>query len=153
MNLDFDYKIFDLENYLTKDEFVKLNTSLINFDVNVDEINSSLGFLQWSNDVENKVKEIDPIRYNKIVDSYSLNYTDYCFLNKLNDQYGFLDTLQERVTLWVEDGKFVLTAFGGIVGVGKVVLNGAFAALTILILTLYFMLIILYILLYLRQLQ
>ncbi len=57
----------------------------------------------------------------------------------LNDQYGFLDTLQERVTLWVKDGKFVLTAFGGIVGVGKVVLNGAFAALTILILTLYFM--------------
>jgi hypothetical protein len=89
MNLDFDYKIFDLENYLTKDEFVKLNTSLINFDVNVDEINSSLGFLQWSNDVENKVKEIDPIRYNKIVESYSLNYMDYCFLNKLNDQYGF----------------------------------------------------------------
>jgi len=57
----------------------------------------------------------------------------------LNDQYGFLDSIQERVTLWVKDGKFVLTAFGGIVGVGKVVLNGAFAALTILILTLYFM--------------
>ena len=57
----------------------------------------------------------------------------------LNDQYGFLDTLQEKVTLWVKDGKFVLTAFGGIVGVGKFVLNGAFAALTILILTLYFM--------------
>ena len=89
MNLDFDYKIFDLENYLTNEEFNKLNTSLVNFDINVDEINSSLGFLQWSNDVENKVKEIDPIRYNKIVDSYSLNYTDYCFLNKLNDQYGF----------------------------------------------------------------
>ena len=75
--------VVDLSEVVTKDEFVKLNTSLINFDVNVDEINSSLGFLQWSNDVENKVKEIDPIRYNKIVDSYSLNYTDYCFLNKL----------------------------------------------------------------------
>lgn len=57
----------------------------------------------------------------------------------LNDQYGFLDTLQQKVALWVKDGRFVLTAFGGIVGVGKVVLNGAFAALTILILTLYFM--------------
>jgi predicted PurR-regulated permease PerM len=56
----------------------------------------------------------------------------------LNDQYGFLDSIQERVTLWVQDGKFVLTAFGGIVGVGKVVLSGAFAALTIFILTLYF---------------
>lgn len=57
----------------------------------------------------------------------------------LNDQYGFIDSIQEKVTLWVKDGKFVLTAFGGIVGVGKFVLNGAFAALTILILTLYFM--------------
>lgn len=57
----------------------------------------------------------------------------------LNDQYGFLDTLQEKSTVWIKDDKFVLTAFGGIVGVGKVVLNGAFAALTILILTLYFM--------------
>ena len=57
----------------------------------------------------------------------------------LNDQYGFLDTLQEKTTLWIQDDKFVLTAFGGIVGVGKFVLNGAFAALTILILTLYFM--------------
>ena len=57
----------------------------------------------------------------------------------LNEQYGFLDTLQQRVTVWIKDGRFVLTAFGGVVGVGKVVLNGAFSALTILILTLYFM--------------
>lgn len=57
----------------------------------------------------------------------------------LNDQYGFLDTLEEKITLWIKDGKFVLSAFGGLVGVGKLVLNGAFAALTILILTLYFM--------------
>ena len=59
MNLDFDYKIFDLKNYLSNEEFNKLNTSLVNFDINVDEINSTLGFLQWSNDVENKVKEIN----------------------------------------------------------------------------------------------
>ena len=57
----------------------------------------------------------------------------------LNDQYGFLDTLQQRVAQGVKDGRFFLTAFGGVVGVGKVVLNGAFSALTILILTLYFM--------------
>lgn len=57
----------------------------------------------------------------------------------LNDQYGFLDTLEEKVALWIKDDKFVLSAFGGLVGVGRVVLNGAFAALTILILSLYFM--------------
>ena len=57
----------------------------------------------------------------------------------LNDQYGFLDTLEQNTRLWIEDDKFVLTAFGGLVGVGKFVLNGTFATLTILILTLYFM--------------
>jgi predicted PurR-regulated permease PerM len=60
-------------------------------------------------------------------------------LAHLNDQYGFLDTLEEKTALWIKDDKFVLTAFGGIIGVGRVVLNGAFAALTILILSLYFM--------------
>jgi predicted PurR-regulated permease PerM len=57
----------------------------------------------------------------------------------LNEQYGIIDTLQTKLQLWIKDGKFVLTAFGGIVGVGKSVLSGAFSALTIIVLTLYFL--------------
>lgn len=58
---------------------------------------------------------------------------------QLNDQYGIIDNLQTKLQLWIKDGKFVLTAFGGIVGVGKSVLSGAFSALTIIVLTLYFL--------------
>ena len=58
---------------------------------------------------------------------------------RLNEQYGLLDTLQREVTSRTSDGKLLLTTFGGVVGVGKSVLSGTFAALTILILTLYFL--------------
>ncbi len=58
---------------------------------------------------------------------------------KLNADYGFIDTLDKKVSEWVHDGKIVSTAFGGVVGVGKTVLSGTFAALTVLVLTLYFL--------------
>ncbi len=58
---------------------------------------------------------------------------------KLNADYGFIDTLDKQVSGWVQDGKIVSTAFGGVVGVGKTVLSGTFAALTVLVLTLYFL--------------
>lgn len=36
------------------------------------------------------------------------------------------------------DGTLIISAFGGVIGVGKTVLSGAFTAITVLILTLYF---------------
>lgn len=58
---------------------------------------------------------------------------------RLNDQYGLLDTLQKEISSRTSDGKLLLTTFGGVVGVGKSVLSGTFSALTILVLTLYFL--------------
>lgn len=58
---------------------------------------------------------------------------------KLNEQYGLLDTLQREIAARTSDGKLLLTTFGGVVGVGKSVLSGTFAGLTILVLTLYFL--------------
>lgn len=58
---------------------------------------------------------------------------------KLNEQYGILDTLQREIASRTSDGKLLLTTFGGVVGVGKSVLSGTFSALTILVLTLYFL--------------
>jgi predicted PurR-regulated permease PerM len=46
--------------------------------------------------------------------------------------------LQKKVNSSIHDGQFVITAFGGVVGVGKAFLSGAFALLTLLVLTLYF---------------
>ena len=59
-------------------------------------------------------------------------------LNSLNDRYGVIDMLQKKVNSSIHDGQFVISAFGGVVGVGKAVLSGAVSTLTILVLTLYF---------------
>jgi predicted PurR-regulated permease PerM len=55
-----------------------------------------------------------------------------------NDHYGVIDTLQKRLNSVTSDGTLLISAFGGVIGVGKSVLSGTFTALTILILTLYF---------------
>lgn len=57
----------------------------------------------------------------------------------LNNHYGFIDALQKKVASSIKDGQLVVSAFGGVLGVGKAVISGAVAGLTILILTLYFL--------------
>ena len=61
------------------------------------------------------------------------------FLNNLNKHYGIIDSLQAKFAASIHDGQFVVGAFGGVIGVGKAVVSGAVATLTILILTLYFL--------------
>lgn len=56
----------------------------------------------------------------------------------LNEHYGIIDTLQKRLSSVTSDGTLLISAFGGVIGVGKSVLSGTFTGLTILILTLYF---------------
>jgi predicted PurR-regulated permease PerM len=56
----------------------------------------------------------------------------------LNKQFGVIDTLQRQLAEATSDGTLIISAFGGIVGVGKTFLSGAFTAVTVLILTLYF---------------
>jgi predicted PurR-regulated permease PerM len=60
-------------------------------------------------------------------------------INELNINYGIVDTLQNRVEASIKDGKFVIGAFGGVLGVGKAFISGVFSILTILVLTLYFL--------------
>lgn len=60
-------------------------------------------------------------------------------LNQLNQHYGIIDSIQKKVSSSIHDGQFVVTAFGGVLGVGKAVLSGAISILTILVLTLYFL--------------
>ena len=60
-------------------------------------------------------------------------------INHLNQNYGIIDSIQKKVTSSIHDGQFVVTAFGGFLGVGKAVISGVFAVLTILVLTLYFL--------------
>ena len=64
--------------------------------------------------------------------------TNNATINKLNDQYGIIDTLQSKLTSVTSDGTLLISAFCGVIGVGKSVLSGFFTFLTILVLTLYF---------------
>jgi predicted PurR-regulated permease PerM len=59
-------------------------------------------------------------------------------INQLNTQFGLIDTLQQKLKEVTSDGTLLISTFGGVIGVGKSVLSGFFTALTILVLTLYF---------------
>ena len=61
------------------------------------------------------------------------------FINDLNVKYGVIDSLQARVDSVIKDGQFAITAFGGVIGVGKAVVSGLVSTITILTLTLYFL--------------
>ncbi|WBQ07467.1 AI-2E family transporter [Kribbella sp. CA-293567] len=56
-------------------------------------------------------------------------------LNELNERYDFIKKAKD----YVQDPSLAQKAFGGVLGVGKVVANALFSAFTILILTLYFL--------------
>ena len=71
----------------------------------------------------------------QLIDSLKNNRT----LAELNTQYGVIDTLQSKFQSWVSDGQILTGAFGGVLGVGRTVLSGAFSTLTVLVLTLYFL--------------
>ena len=64
--------------------------------------------------------------------------TNYEAINKLNEQFGLIDTLQAKLKSVTSDGTLLVTTFGGVLGVGKTILSGFFSFLTVLVLTLYF---------------
>jgi predicted PurR-regulated permease PerM len=61
------------------------------------------------------------------------------FIYDLNNRYGIIDSLENKIDSVIKDGQFAVTAFGGVIGVGKAVVSGLVSSLTILVLTLYFL--------------
>jgi len=61
------------------------------------------------------------------------------FIGNLNKHYGIIDSLQAKFTTSIHNGQYVISAFGGVIGVGRAFVSGVFALLTVLILTLYFL--------------
>ena len=61
------------------------------------------------------------------------------YIGNLNKHYGIIDSLQAKFNASLHNGQYVISAFGGVIGVGKAVVSGAVAVLTVLILTLYFL--------------
>lgn len=66
------------------------------------------------------------------------NLKNNSFINEINTHYGLIDSLNAKIESITKDGTLLISAFGGIVGVGKTFISGIFTALTILVLTMYF---------------
>lgn len=76
------------------------------------------------------------------VASFGANLPDYLqqlqqnpTVSELNERYGLI----ERAQAYIRSGDLAEQAFGGIVGVGRIIFGATFSALTVLILTLYFL--------------
>ncbi|HUW78204.1 MAG TPA: AI-2E family transporter [Candidatus Nanopelagicaceae bacterium] len=71
------------------------------------------------------------------------NYLDQLTKNptiaKLDKDFGVVTKTKLALESKMHDGKLVISAFGGVVGVGKTILSGLFAVITVIILTIYFL--------------
>ncbi|MDP3711953.1 MAG: AI-2E family transporter [Mycobacteriales bacterium] len=75
-------------------------------------------------------------QFREAVPGYVQDLQDNRRIADLNEQYGFLEKAKD---LAKNPEKLAPSVFGGVVGVGKVVFSAFFSALTVLILTLYFL--------------
>jgi len=58
---------------------------------------------------------------------------------KLDKNFGVVTKVKTTLEGKVQNGKLAVSAFGGVVGVGKTIISGLFSFITVLILTLYFL--------------
>ena len=86
-------------------------------DIDLKEIKSALGFLQWSDRVQNLMRDIDLLRHSKIDSNYEITYDDFQFLRNLNEEYGYyegiIDWLKNydcrQIIFWTDKEPFVLS--------------------------------------------
>ena len=71
--------------------------------------------------------------------TYVQDVLNSSWVRQMDRQYQVVDKVQEEVTARLTDQGFITTVLGGIVGAGRAVATGLFQALTVLVLTLYFL--------------
>lgn len=89
--LDFKYKIFDIEDYLTKEEFKRYEDLIHNLNFNMSTVESSVGFLFWSPIIESLFKENCKSDYERIMKKGKINYQDYLLLSEFNKKNSHLN--------------------------------------------------------------
>lgn len=73
---------------LSEGEYNEVSELVNNFNIDLNKVSSSLGFLQWSNKIQNAFKLKHPDRYGRMVTNGSYNYKDYQCLAELNKEIG-----------------------------------------------------------------
>lgn len=86
--IDFDYKVYKMYDVLTKEEYEEVSELVKDFKIDLNKITSSLGFLQWSQKIQNAFKLKHPDRYNKMIETKIYNYQDYLRLVEINKEIG-----------------------------------------------------------------
>jgi hypothetical protein len=86
--LDFDLKVYEMRDVLTTDEYNELSELVADFKIDLNKINSSLGFLQWSKKIQDAMKSKHPDEFERMVSTKLLNYEDYKLLSVINDEVG-----------------------------------------------------------------
>lgn len=87
--VDFDYKVFKISDYLSNDEFLELSDLVNRFKLNTTEFKANTNALTISDNVKNKLMEINPTFYNRIVKDEYFSYTDFQYLANFNKEFGF----------------------------------------------------------------
>lgn len=110
--IDFDYKVYKMYDVLTKEEYEEVSELVKNFKIDLNEINSSLGFLQWSDKIKDAFKLKHPDRYDRMVEENSYNYDDYKCLAELNkeigiDEHDYFNFLMTHRTQSLMDSRIV----------------------------------------------
>lgn len=86
--IDFDYKVYKMYDVLSNEEYQEVSMLVENFEIDLNKINSSLGFLNWSSRIQNEMKLRHPERYRKMISSNFYNYNDYKCLVDINKEIG-----------------------------------------------------------------
>lgn len=84
--IDFDYKIYEMSDVLTKEDYSEVNSLIDDFKIKLEDIKTTLGFLQWSNKIQDIFKEKHPEDYDRIVEENVYDYNDYKKLSNINNE-------------------------------------------------------------------
>ena len=94
MFLNVPYKIYDVKQFLTQEEYENFENEVTNFSLDENLLKSNLGFLMWSDEVRNVFKSKHPEDYEVLIKTNILTYDIYKKLVIINNEN--LNFIEER---------------------------------------------------------
>jgi hypothetical protein len=82
MFLNYPYKVFNIKDFLSKDEITFLDNSIENFCVS--KFSGNLSMLLWDKEIESVFKLKHPLEYDRIVNTQNYTETDFKLMVEIN---------------------------------------------------------------------